>query len=131
MENRYALIGILVIMLIGVGAVVHLNTATGAISTSSYGSYGYTSKIYGGAIEKAFRENPKAISDGYAKSQFVLKNQQYLYANKDKWDCSYGKEAESSPYPCVFDDSVGKYCCIIPSKALSLSNPTRSLSGSS
>ncbi len=127
MENTYALIGILLIVAISIFAVAYDSSLTGAGAYNS--AYGGRSKIYGGAIKKAFKTNPGAFGKGYADALFIQRNQNYLYANKDKWDCSYGKEAETSPYPCVFDDSVGKYCCILPSRAVSLSTPTRSLGG--
>lgn len=110
MEENFAIAGILVILVISVGAVVYLDSTTGNIA---YGGYG-GSKIYGGAIKKIY-ENPSTMGKEFTKQLYLQRAQDFLYANKDKWDCSYGEEALKSSYPCVADENnPGKYCCVIP-----------------
>jgi len=111
MHNRYALIGILVILVVSIGAVVYLNSVTGSYSSN----YRSASKIYGGAIKRAYKDNPGAFGSAYAKAVYIQRNQDYLYANRDKWDCTFGKEAETSSFPCMYQDDIQKYCCIVPS----------------
>ena len=125
---RSAIIGITAIVVISVLAVLYINSLTGAytaydyelLATSSY----YTPHLYGGAIKRAMAQNPYAFGTAYGNAasqeraaqkseENILLYQQYLYDHKDKWDCSFGKEAETSPWPCVFDDAKQKYCCIV------------------
>ncbi len=114
MEERYAMIGILVIVVFSVFAVVALNSTTGAISGTSLGGYQSGSKIYGGAIKKIYQQ-PNTMGKAFTRQLYIDRAQAFLYANQDKWDCSYGEEALKSPYPCVADENnPGKYCCVIP-----------------
>jgi hypothetical protein len=116
--EKTAIIAIVLIVLISVIAVISVNSFTGAYTSHDYellagSSYG-ASKLYGGAIRKAIATNPEALSKKYSEEQFILRAQDYLYANKDKWDCSFGDEALGSAYPCVYEESLGKYCCVLP-----------------
>jgi hypothetical protein len=114
MEERYAMIGILVIVVVSVFAVMYVDSATGALSGSSFGGYTAGPKIYGGMTKKVYQQ-PNVMGRAFERQLYIDRAQQFLYANQDKWDCSFGKEAETSPYPCVADENnPGKYCCVIP-----------------
>jgi hypothetical protein len=111
MEEKFAIAGILVIVLISVLSVVYLDSATGG--ATAYGGYG-ASKLYGGMLKKTYQQ-PNVLGREIERDIYLRKAQLYLYENQDKWDCSYGAEAETSPYPCVADENnPGKYCCVIP-----------------
>ena len=114
MEEKLAMIGILVIVVISVLAVVILDSTTGALSGTSFGVYTSGSKVYGGAIKKIYQQ-PNIVGRAFERQLYLDRAQAFLYANKDKWYCSYGEEALNSPYPCVADENnPGKYCCVIP-----------------
>lgn len=107
--ERYAIIGILGIVLISTFFVFYNTPLTGEYTSS----YGVGPKLYGGGMKKAYSQNSVAIGKNRAEAQFILRQQEYVYANQDKWDCSFGKEAEQSAYPCVWDENLQKYCCVI------------------
>ena len=120
MEERIAMTSILIIVVISVFAVVMNDSLTGNASLSgtssgvSLGGYQAGPKIYGGAVKKIYQQ-PNVMGRAFEKQLYIDRAQAFLYANKDKWDCSYGAEAEDSPYPCVADENnPGKYCCVIP-----------------
>ncbi len=113
--ERLALFAIIGIVVVSLFAVVAVDSLTGAAYYSgAYSAGGYSgNKIYGGAIRRAMAKDPLAFGGyKYADEIRIQRGQAYLYANKDKWDCTYGKEAETSPHPCVFDESLQKYCCV-------------------
>ncbi len=107
--ERFAAVGIVAILVISIFAVLYVNSATGAYSSS----YGYGSKVYGGGLKKAMSGRSGALGKQVQYDTFLEDQRAYLYENKDKWDCSFGKEAETSAYPCFFDESLQKYCCVI------------------
>src|SRR3990172_9708865 len=112
MSERIALIGILLIVVVSVFAVVLNDSLTGNAYLSLASGRG--PKIYGGAIKKIYHQ-PNVMGHAFERQLYMDRAQQFLYANKDKWDCSYGEEALRSPYPCVADETnPGKYCCVIP-----------------
>lgn len=112
--ERIAMISILSIVVISVLAVVVHDSMTGALTGSSFGGYQAGPKLYGGAIKKIYQQ-PNVMGRAFERQLYVGRAQQFLYANQDKWDCSYGEEALSSPYPCVADENnPGKFCCVIP-----------------
>ena len=116
MEENYAIVGIIAVVVISTLAVVYLDSVTGDISFNAYNGYNPYggSKLYGGAIKK-IAEDPAIMGKQFEKQFYLERAQRFLYENKDKWDCSYGKDAEKSPYPCVADENnPGKYCCVIP-----------------
>ena len=120
MEERYAMIGILLIVVVSVFAVVLDDSLTGNAFLSgtssglSLGGYSRGPKIYGGAIKKIYQQ-PNIMGNAFEKQLYMDRAQAFLYANQDKWDCSYGPEALNSPYPCVADENnPGNYCCVIP-----------------
>ena len=114
MEERFAIVGVLIIVLVSMLAVVYLDSATGdAIYTVNAAGYGYSSKIYGGMLKKVNLQ-PNVLGRAYQQQVYTDRAQAFLYANQDKWNCSFGDEALTNPYPCVFDEGLGKYCCVVP-----------------
>lgn len=110
--TRLAIAGILAIFLISVLAVIYINSFTGAYSSS----YGYgASKLYGGGAKKAAARNPAVLGKNYEQALFTAQMQQFMYSNQDKWECTFGPEAEKSGYPCIYDENLKKYCCITTS----------------
>lgn len=108
--SKTALYGIIAIVLISVLAVVYVNSFTGALASS----YGYSnSKLYGGAIRKAYAQNPGAISQKYEEDFFNSRAQNFMYAHKDEWECTFDAEtADKSGFPCIKDENSDKYCCV-------------------
>ncbi|MBW2969837.1 hypothetical protein KY309_00925 [Candidatus Woesearchaeota archaeon] len=107
--SRAALYGIIAIVVISVVAVVYVNSFTGALASS----YGYSSKLYGGAIRKAYSTNHAAVSKKYADDVFVSRAQNFMYSHKDEWDCSFDEEtADTSGFPCIKDENSDKFCCV-------------------
>ncbi len=108
--TRHAILAILAIVLISALALIYFNKYTGQYATS----YGYgANKIYGGGIRKAMAENPAVFGKKYGEQVWVQRMQEFMYSNKDKWDCNYGEEALASGYPCIFDEELKKYCCVV------------------
>lgn len=108
---KTAILGILAIFLISLLAVIYVNTLTGAVSSNAYGS----SKLYGGGLRRAYISDFDALSKKYSDDQFNAQMSNFMYSNKDQWECTFGPEAEKSGYPCVYDEQLKKYCCITKS----------------
>lgn len=106
-----AIFGILAIFLISLLSVIYVDSYTGSV-TSSYGS---SSKLYGGGLRRAYVSDFDALSKKYNDNQFEAQMSNFMYSNKDQWECTFGPEAESSGYPCVYDEKLKKYCCITKS----------------
>ncbi|MCX6709147.1 MAG: hypothetical protein NTW67_05890 [Candidatus Woesearchaeota archaeon] len=98
---------------------MYIDSITGAGAYRSYG-YGYASKLYGGGMKKAMYESPSSV--GGVKYGEAVRNQRlsdYIYSNKDKLDCSFNKQqADRSVDPCIFDEKLKKYCCVVGSTSL-------------
>ena len=108
--ERYAILVILGIVFVSTLAVISYDSIVGAYSTS----YGYgASKIYGGGIRKSLADNPSAFSRSYGEAITTQRYQNFMYSNRDKWDCSFGNEAKTNTYPCIFDEELQKYCCVL------------------
>jgi hypothetical protein len=105
MENQ-VIIGILAIVAISVGAVL-LNDA----SITGLNAYGYASKIYGPGLKNAY-QNPIVFGKGFNNALNMQRNQEYMLANKDKWNCSF--DSSDGPFPCMQDDATKKWCCLLP-----------------
>ncbi len=105
MKEVFAVFGI---FLIGVFTLVITTSYTGQVAYSQYG----VQKVYGGAWKKA-ETRPSMVGEAYASQLYVEKLQEYIYDHKSDWDCSFGDEAENSIYPCIFDENIGKYCCVV------------------
>jgi hypothetical protein len=103
--EKQVIIGILAIMAISVGTVL-LNDAsiTGM-------AYGYNSKLYGPGLKNAY-QNPVVFGKGFAQSLTIQRSQQYMLANRDKWDCSF--TSSEGPFPCMQDEATQKWCCLLP-----------------
>lgn len=119
MENNYALVGILAIVLISIVAVSYDASITGNAYLGYYGR----SKVYGGDLKKQF-QRPANLGKAYSEALFIQRNQQYMLANKDKWQCKF--DTADGPYPCMYDDGMKKWCCIIPEQTQTLSAPSSS-----
>jgi len=111
----FAIIGI--VLFSGIAVMINYNSVTGL----NAGNYVSRPSLYGGGLRKAMQDTPRAFGKDYAQSRVDTRYQQFMYANTDKWDCSFGKEAESSPYPCIFEPKIGKYCCVVDSAPLTRS----------
>jgi len=109
---KTAVLGILAIFLISLLAVIYVNSFTGAVSSNGYA---YGSKLYGGGLRKAYTSDPDSLSKKYSDSQFDAQMSNFMYSNKEQWDCTFGPEAEKSGFPCVYDVQLKKYCCITKS----------------
>jgi len=107
-------LAVLAIVIVSLFAVLAFSSITGNAAYNSYNTYypHTMSKVYGGAIKKVHR-NPALVSKNVQEDNYVRQIQHYMLDNKDKWDCSYGPEAENSKYPCMFNEDLGKYCCVI------------------
>ena len=110
MENQ-VIIGILAIVAISVGAVL-LNDA----SITGLNAYGYASKIYGPGLKNAYH-NPTVFGKAFDKELNMQRNQQYMLAHKDDWDCSFA--TSDGPFPCMQDENTKKWCCLLPKGATS------------
>ncbi len=117
--TKAAILAIFGIVAFSVFAVLYIDSITGAGAYRSYG-YGYASKLYGGGMKRAISESPSSVMG--VKYGEALRNQRlsdYIYSNKDKWDCSFNKQqADRSVDPCIFDGNSGKYCCVVGSTTL-------------
>jgi len=122
MENNYALIGILAIVLISIVAVSYFESEASITGNAYLGYYG-RSKVYGGDLKKQFK-NPANLGKAYSEALFIQRNQQYMLANKDKWQCKF--DTADGPYPCMYDDGMKKWCCIMPEQSQSLSQSSSS-----
>ena len=109
--EKYAGFVMLVMVLVFTVGIISYDHITG-----SYGRIGYRkSGLYGGGLSKAYTQNYYAVSRQYgdAMTKFAQESrgQAYLYANKDRWDCSFTAQAAAeAPFPCVFDNQ--KWCCV-------------------
>jgi len=101
---KAVMIGIASIVLISLVAVV-MNDA----SVTGLSAYGYTSKLYGPGLKKAYK-NPEVFGKKFSQSLFIQRNQEYMLANKDKWVCTFDTSDGSNP--CMYDDSLKKWCCM-------------------
>lgn len=113
MKEVYA---ILAIVLISVFVFITASPSTANV-VHGYGA----SKVYGGAWKKIY-QNPSMVSQAFADNLQTKRWQNYMYSNLDDWDCSFGTEAEESKYPCIFDKSLNKYCCIVSSETVNLNH---------
>jgi len=99
------IISIIGVVLLAVGFIT-INSVTGGVA--SYSAYG-GSKVYGGNIQKQAKIN---ANEYLAEMRKIAEVQEFMYDNKDKWECTFGMEARNSAYPCMFDSKLRKYCCI-------------------
>lgn len=109
MENNYALFGILAIVLISVVAAMFFDAS---ITGDAYLGYYGRSKVYGGDL-KAQYKHPATLGKSTENALFIQRNQEYMLAHKNRWQCTF--DSADGPYPCMYDDTKKKWCCIPPS----------------
>lgn len=108
MEEQYAMFGVLAIVLVAVFAFSFSFSVTGEVASNAYGY----NKVYGGAVKKV-EQNPSMFGKAFAKRQQNARWWNFLYENRDEWDCSYDKEtALASDNPCFLNGDVNTYCCV-------------------
>jgi len=105
MENQ-VIIGILAIVAISVSAVLLTDG-----SITGLNAYGYASKIYGPGLKNAYH-NPTVFGKTFSNELNMQRNQQYMLAHKDEWNCSF--DSSDGPFPCMQDESTKKWCCLLP-----------------
>lgn len=105
--ERFAIVGILAIVLVAVFAVSWSFSTTGYLAQNGYGS---VAKVYGGNIGKHQRQ---VAASQNTEAFYMMRLQEYMYRNKDRWVCTFGDEALASEYPCIFDQDLQKYCCVM------------------
>lgn len=106
-----------IVLVVAFFAVAQIS-ATGNAAYNQYHFMAYNgyvgNKVYGGAVKKVY-QRPATLSKQLERDLYVARVQKYLLDNRDKWDCSFGSEALSSPYPCMPDGDSGRYCCVVSS----------------
>ncbi len=109
--EKQVTIGILAIVLISFVAVMFNDG-----SITGLNAYGYSSKIYGPGLKNAYH-NPTVFGKTFDKALNMQRNQQYMLAHKDEWNCSF--DTSDGPFPCMQDENTKKWCCLFPKGATS------------